>query len=357
MLRAFMQDGAVASEDGRVAGRWIGEASWPSRLVTRRPLFLSPGQLWWRPGPSAELSIRSPLWCGVTAGDWMASGVPGEAPADQRLDDGLSLVFDSKELADRTEILGAPEAVLDIASDSPAGQICVRLSDVAPDGSARRVAWQILDLGHRHGHDRSVPMEPGRFEIVRVKLSDCAHSFPAGHRVRLSVSTAAWPTVWPAPSTATISLRTDDSALILPVRRPRREDAAITLPQVESEPPPPTAPERRFSLDLPTGTATMTIEGDAFGAPPVSFDDIATEYGHRIRREFSIRDGAPDSAVQTVAHSCFLAVDGRRFRVELTAWMSEDAGLWRLAAQLDVEEDDRPFASRAFEATIPRPGA
>jgi uncharacterized protein len=44
MLRAFMQE--RGTQQGDRSGRWIGEASWPSRLITRRPMFLSPGQLW-----------------------------------------------------------------------------------------------------------------------------------------------------------------------------------------------------------------------------------------------------------------------------------------------------------------------
>jgi uncharacterized protein len=357
MLRAFV--GEPGGTGGDAAGRWVGEASWPSRLVTRRPMFLAPGQLWWRPGPAADLSVRSPLWCGSTAGEWMSTGVEGEAPLDQRLDDGLSLVFESKELADRTEILGVPELVLELACDSPTAQLCVRLSDVAPDGSATRITWQILNLTHRRGHADPVPIEPGAFEIVRVKLRDCGHAFLAGHRIRLSISTAAWPTVWPAQDQPTITVRTGESALILPVRRPRREDWGLRLGAAEPARPSAkalAAPviERRFGFDVLSGAANYVTDGDAFGEPHVLMEDIGTEFAHRIRRDLSIRDGDVDSARQEVAHAVLLACDGRRFRVALKGAMVASRDAFRLAATLRAYEDDRLFAERSFAELIPR---
>jgi hypothetical protein len=290
----------------------------------------------------------------------MACGLAGEAPGDQRLDDGLSLVFDSKELADRTEILGAPELVLELASDSPTGQICVRLSDVAPDGSATRVSWQVLNLTHRAGHEAPSPLTPGVFEMVRVKLNDCAHSFRAGHRIRLAVSTAAWPTVWPAQDGATLTLRTGASAVILPVRRPRREDALIHFDEPVAAPAAaitalsePRA-ERRVEIDLLNGASTYVTDGDAFGAPHLRHDDIATEFAHRIRRDLAIRDRAPESASQLVTQTCSLACEGKRFRVEATAEMTATRAAFHISATVEVFEDDRPFASRRFEETIAR---
>lgn len=355
VLRAWMQETVDPSSPANERpGRWVGETSWPSRLITRRPLFLSPGQLWWRPAPAGDLAVRSPLWSGASAGDWMAAGLPGDAPADQRLDDGLSLVFDTKELADRTEILGAPELVLDLAGDSPAGQICVRLCDVAPDGTSTRVSWRILNLTHRRGDGAPVPLVPGEFAIVRIRLDECAHAFPAGHRIRLSVSTAAWPTVWPARDDATLTLRCGESALILPVRRPRREDAYLRFEDPLDPPSSLTAPDRRLSIDLVDGTATLVTDGDAFGAAAIRYDEIETGYGHRIRRAFSIRDRDPTSASQRVVQTCHLSCEGRTFRVEATSAMTGTREAFSLTAEIEAFEDDRLFARRVFDETIPR---
>jgi putative CocE/NonD family hydrolase len=361
MLRTHMVDGGVERAPcADTPGRWVGEASWPSRLITRRPLFLSPGQLWWRPGPSADLAVRSPLWCGVTAGDWMASAGPGEGAGDQRIDDGMSLVFDSKELADRLENLGAPELVLEVASDRPSAQLCVRLCDVAPDGSSSRVTWQILNLSHRHGHETPSALEPGTFELIRLKLCDCAHSFPAGHRIRLAIATAAWPTVWPASDVATLTVRTGDSALVMPVRRPRREDAAIVFEAPAATRDTPVTPlaelhaERELALDLLSGTVRLTVDGNPFGASPQRFDEIATDVAHRLRRELSIRGEDPASARQAISQTVHLACDGHRFRIEAEAAMTATRTHFQVTATVTAFEDERLFATRSFEETIAR---
>ena len=41
---------------------------------------------------------------------------------------------------------------------------------------------------------------------MRLQLNDCGAGFPAGHRIRLALSTAYWPMVWPAPETATVTI-------------------------------------------------------------------------------------------------------------------------------------------------------
>ena len=107
---------------------------------------------------------------------------PGEAPADQRLDDGFSRVFDSEPLTERLEILGAPEIEIEIASDKPVAQLCARLCDVAPDGSSRRVSYGVLNLTHRDSHAEPSALTPGAFYAIRLKLNDCGYAFAPGHR-------------------------------------------------------------------------------------------------------------------------------------------------------------------------------
>ena len=44
------------------------------------------------------------------------------------------------------------------------------------------------------------------------------HSFPAGHRIRVAISTAYSPLVWPAPEPVTLGVYASVSVLELPVR-------------------------------------------------------------------------------------------------------------------------------------------
>src|SRR5262249_31258733 len=154
---------------------------------------------------------------GKASGEWMGAGCPGEAPTDQRLDDGNALVFDTGVIDADFEILGAPELTLRLSADAPVAQISVRLSDVQPDGRVTRVSYQVLNLTHRNGHETPEMLEPGATYDIAVKLCDCGHKFRKGHKVRVAIATAYWPMVWPAPYAATITLSTGESRLILPV--------------------------------------------------------------------------------------------------------------------------------------------
>ena len=68
-------------------------------------------------------------------------------------------------------------------------------------------------------HEHPEPLEPGRRYAVRLQLNDAAHAFPAGHRIRLALSTTYWPIAWPSPEAATVTVSTGGSRLSLPIRR------------------------------------------------------------------------------------------------------------------------------------------
>ena len=97
-------------------------------------------------------------------------------------------------------------AELELAVDRPVALVAARLSDVAPDGAATRVSYGLLNLTHRESHEHPTALEPGRRYRVRLQLNDVAQAFPAGHRIRLALSTAYWPIAWPAPEPVTLTL-------------------------------------------------------------------------------------------------------------------------------------------------------
>jgi uncharacterized protein len=80
----------------------------------------------------------SPQTLGLRAGEWCGFGADGEAPRDQRADDGGSLVFDSDSLDRPLELLGAPLLSLEVKADKPIAFLVARLCDVHPDGKSAR---------------------------------------------------------------------------------------------------------------------------------------------------------------------------------------------------------------------------
>jgi putative CocE/NonD family hydrolase len=181
MLRTWMQDSVPPSTSYEERpGRWVGEPSWPSPHVRRDALPLAPHRIA-RPGeevPEEELTIRSPLSVGQFAGKWCSYSAPPDLPYDQREEDGGSLVFDTGALTERCEILGGPVVELDVSATEPVAMIAARLSDVAPDGSATRVTYGLLNLTHRDRRARAPgagPPPPGPRPAER-----CRPGVPAG---------------------------------------------------------------------------------------------------------------------------------------------------------------------------------
>jgi hypothetical protein len=309
---------------------------------------------------------------GAASGEWMGVGAKGEMPADQRGDDGMSLVFDSAALTERLELLGAPEIELQVASDKPVAQLIARLCDVAPDGSSRRISYGVLNLTHRESHAEPLPLAPGRRYFVSLKLNDCGYAIPAGHRVRLALSTAYWPIVWPAPEAATLTLSTEGSSLILPVRPASAADAAIGFEPVEQGPLapiskvaswlPPGHRMREASIDLRSGVARYEIplrRGVARfypvgGLGGTRYDEIDTTVDHHVRRVSTVHADDPLSARATMTQSYAFGRDGWRIRLESTVEMTATADSFRLTGTLDAYENDVLAASRRWDETIPR---
>jgi putative CocE/NonD family hydrolase len=364
MLRAYLED--PVPPDGTHAfmpGRWVGEATYPSPNIRPLQFYLrADHSLAEAPDRGAvSFPIRSPQSHGKAAGEWMGTGCPGERPTDQRLDDGGALVFDTAVLERELAVLGPPALRLTLAADAPVAQLAVRLSDVAPDGRATRVSYQVLNLTHRDGHEHPVELEPGRFHDVNVTLNACGHRFLPGHRIRLSVATAYWPIVWPAPYPATLTIRTGGSALSLPVRTGNPGPEVSFAPAVHGPTVPTTIIDpgsvRRFTVqNHVTGETTYVTEGigGVFGEGIRRFDDVDVEIAHCLKRELTIRDDDPLSARYVLTQSYEMGRDGWRTLVNTRAEMHSDRHHFYVTGSLAAQHNGEVVAERTWDVKIPR---
>ncbi|MFG2801681.1 CocE/NonD family hydrolase [Streptomyces pseudovenezuelae] len=209
LLRAYIGDShPPATVHDTLPGRWVGEPAWPSPHVTTVVYGLQ----------GAPVLVRSPQHTGVDAGRFVPVGNDADLPPDQREEDARSACFEFA-VGEETWVLGRPRVRLRVTSEVARGQVVARLCDVAPDGSSTLVTRGVLNLSARHGRDRAVPWEPGAAQEVAVELNGIGHAFPPGHRIRLAVSSAYWPWIWPQPgSQAGFTLEPAGSFLELPVR-------------------------------------------------------------------------------------------------------------------------------------------
>ena len=233
MLRAWMQDSVPPFTRYRQRpGRWVAERGWPSENIADLDLSLARYRIL-MPGEdevSVEKtvdSMQSPLSLGLFAGKWCSYAAAPDLPHDQREEDGGALLYTSAPLTEALEILGEPEAELTLSVNRPVAQVCVRLEDVLPDGKATRVTYGLLNLTHRDGSESPCAVEPNRRYTVRVLMNHVAQSFPAGHRIRLAISSSYWPLAWPPPEPVELTILPTDCRLRLPRRIARDDDCGM----------------------------------------------------------------------------------------------------------------------------------
>ncbi len=222
-LRVYVPDAVRSVPPGAWPGRWVALDGWPAAPVENEAHVLAgPGVLGGEPGPEAELQVSSPEALLSDPGNWGGLGGPIDQAGDQRAADGQSLCFDTPPLVKGMEVLGFPVARLEISVDRPLALLAVRLCDVWPDGASRLITRGFLNLTHRSGHEELEELVPGQRYTVEVKLNSIACSVPAGHRLRLAVSTSYWPWIWPSPQRVRLSVHTgSQSRLELPVAHGR----------------------------------------------------------------------------------------------------------------------------------------
>jgi uncharacterized protein len=333
MVRAWMTDSVKpATYHETLSGRWVAEPSWPPPKIKSQRLFLTDGGLRPEHAPLAARAVCSLQTVGKDAGSWCPFGRGADQAGDQRADDARSLVFETPPLEEAIEILGAAIVTLEVASDRPIANIAVRLCDVRPSAESLRVSFGVQNLTHRNSHEKPEPLVPGERYQVRIQLNDAGVMFPAGHRIRLALSTAYWPMIWPAPEVATLTIF--GGTLDLPVRPPQAADAAL---------PPLPGPE------------TATPERPTVIRPGlVRIDRLGLESGTEGKFAFDITDDDPLSATAEMQRTETIRRDGWQVRIETRMRLSCTHDAFLLRASLRAWEGAGEVCHREWDRSIAR---
>jgi uncharacterized protein len=345
---------------GHRDGRWVGEPRWPSQNVTALSWLLSAdGRLAASRVAEGAMIIASPLTTGLGYRRWCPYGTGPEMASDQRIDDAGSAVFDTDPLTERLDILGAAEATLDLASDRPVALVTARLVDVAPDGAATLVSYGLLNLCHRAGHDRVLPLDPGDPVRVSVKLNHVGYSFPKGHRIRLSLSSNYWPIAWPSPEPVALTLLTGDARLDLPRYIGRGDSPA----RVDYPPHQigglrqrlfrPGGYNRRIETDMGTGEVAVTATKDI--GHWLAEDTGVTCDGVTVER-YSLRPPDPLSTEVEVRSTNAMERSGWRAEMRARTLVRCTADAFQLDLNLDASENKRRLFHKSWHVSVPRRG-
>ena len=361
MLRVWMQDSVPPRPLYRKRpGRWVAEPNWPSDNVKVLRYHLHPGHELLEDAPDdvGMLTIQSPLSVGLFAGKWCSYAAPPDLPHDQREEDGGALVFETPPLEENLEILGAPLLNLEFSSSEPVAMVAVRLSDVAPDDKATRVTYGLLNLCHRDSHEVPKLLAQGKKYKVQVPLNHIAQSFPAGNRLRLSISTSYWPLAWPPPKPVRLTIYTGNSNLELPVRKPQEIDenlrpyekpegaTAVSTKQLE-----PQNHKWRVIRDLANEASTLEVIIDD---GTWRFEDIDWTVTNRAKEWYTFQQDDFNTVRGETLWTRRFQRGEWNVKIVTRTVLTSTATHFRLHAELDAWEKDERVFSKNWQYEIPR---
>ena len=362
-FRFYSQD-ALAPGDRPAdrSGRWTTEPSWPSPNVSMRRWPLGAGTLDTIAGEREMLVHRGPLLPAADAGNWSGFAQHTDLAADQRAEDGQSLTFTGKPLDAPLEILGRPLAKLELSVDRPKAFLVARLCDVAPDGRSTLITRGFLNLTHRQSREAPSALVPGEVVAVTIRLKAISYSVPTGHHLRLAISTAYWPWIWPSPELVTLSLLTGGAGgLELPIRRPPAVEAAIPSHFKDPECGPGLGVEishqprggRTTHLDAVSGRQTI-VDAPGFFASARLPDHGGIEFSDQQTDEFVLVGEDPLSATMICRRSVTVGRDRWQTRVDVQSTMTSTAANFLITTVLEAFESEHRIHARTFHHVIPR---
>ena len=357
----YLQDGLPPKPMHRERpGDWVRTEGWPSRHVEPHRYSLTDAGLI---EGEAELAhprvVNSPLTAGSQQGEYCAIWFGPDLPAEQSRDDAYAQVFDGAPAAEPVSILGKPRVHLRLASDQAGGQLTVRLNDIGPDGRVAMITYGVLNLALREDLGRLDPPTPGEPVDVELELDMVGYRLPAGHRLRVSVSSANFPLLWPSRRRTALTLLPGAQRLELPVFH--GETVANPFAPPESAPPArletlrQPAPRRTVQEDVASGALTTIVEDD-LGA--VRLLDHGLWVDQRCRETYTVH---PEDADRTRAEIVWHYRAGRdegegQFSVEVDSryWLSADADTFFLEAEQVARDDGEEVHRRRWKTEVPR---
>ena len=338
-----------------IPGEWRFEDGWPIRRMRETTLHLTPERELAATAPRAGAHTLAYVpSAGAAAGFWW-----GDLVADQRSADAWSLVYDSEPLPSDTEILGFPKALLHASADAPLANWFARLSDVAPDGQVTLVTGAGLSGAQRESAADPRALEPGTTYPLAVEMHFTSWVFPKGHRIRLAVSNALWPMIWPTPYAMTTRLElggADGSRLVLPVippgSSPRRRSfgepgRGIPAPGVRS-----TGGTWPGHWTICRDDVARTAHGDWSGTSVYEYPWGRLTDAERLA--YDVADLQPEAARVTADGETTIALPDRVLLWRAHLEVSSDAKNFFYRLKRELLKDGVKIREKTWEETIPR---
>ncbi len=340
-------------------GHWRYE-EWPIQRTQWRALH---------PGADGALAMAAPASTidrlryvpgfGIAAGLWW-----GEPTGDMRADDAGSLVYDGERLDESFEIVGFPRVRLRAGVDAPLAHFIARLEDVHPDGRVSLVAAALLNGAQREDPLRPEPLVPGQATDLAFDLHFTTWTFRPGHRIRLAVTNAQFPMIWPTPHKMTMSLHLGEGTSVsLPVIPPGPA-AAPSWAAPEQRLP---RPDARYGEceSWPSGTQQLVrdqLRGEVRYEWKASCEWEIDADGDVPKRSFRntevnlyrVNENDPADASFRGDETHRILTPGRLLELRSTLEVRSDAQMFYVVFTRRVLENDRLVRERQWAEDVPR---
>lgn len=352
---AFMRTGhAPATDLKTVPGYWRCDAQWPVQGAITERRYPQAGQ-GLSPAPAASglaQTLRYKAGAGLAGGGWW-----GEQTGDMAADDMHSLVYDSAPLTEAMEIMGMPQVRLKVAADAPFYQWSVRLEDVAPDGRVSLVSGAVINPSQRFSRLEPQALVPGEPTILNTAIHFTTWRFKPGHRIRLAVSNAQFPMIWPSPTPGATSLFTGvDTWVDLPVvpLRDQGSQACRMSPPQASEAAPfgrvidSDGPVFSSTRDEETGDSSFTASNELSW---VLHDNL---YRSQERYRWEVNDARPAQARYQGERRNLFTIEGREIDLLARARIESDESYFYLTFTRELKEDGMLVREKTWQERIAR---
>ncbi len=345
----------------RIPGFWRWENGWPIKRIETQNWYVQENhKLSTIPGTNDIHTLENIPSIGLEGGGptmWW-----GSIPPDQRPMDENSFVYDSEVLVEPIEILGRPVAKLHVSANAKRANWVIRISDIAPDGQITQVAGAAFNGTHRNSSRDPEDIIPGEKFLLNIELHFTSWVFNEGHKIRVAISNAQWPMLWPSalPVITSLEIGGEKGAYIeLPIMPSGR----IKTPEFEES---SIGPKLKGYEVLDAGNVTgyaaiktikrNAITGEASG---IATNQGATKYPWGVQRfeekiEQRTFDSDPANSIVIGRYKITQELSDRVLSFEQNVEFKSNLENFNLKFHRWVLVDGEKYKERVWEETIPR---
>lgn len=351
----FMRTGHPPATDlETVPGFWRCDKQWPFEGSSAQRFYLQPQQQLGNTPAAQEAThtLQYRAGTGMAAGGWW-----GEQTGDMAADDAHSLVYDTAPLTEAVDIMGLPQVQLRVVADAPFYQWTVRVEDVAPDGKVSLVSGAIINPSQRMSRLDPAPLIPGQPTLLATHTHFTSWRFKPGHRIRLAVSNAQFPMIWPSPTAGTTGLVLGQNAWLdlplVPVMNESRQACTLPAPERSDAAPFGQEGEKNGPVFLSTrndatGDSVFTTESDT--AWTIRDDTFKSSEAYR----WEVNDATPDKARYQGERTNVFTIDGREITLSTTSVIASDASFFNITFTKKLQVNGQLVREKTWVDNIPR---